>query len=188
MGNDWQMPRRGEACEGCRRSFEPGETIQAYLYEWPEGYQRRDYCATCQPPDAAFAIGSWKTRRPEPVAKKAPTFDRQGIYRFFEQLEEADTPEKRQLRFVLALLLWRKKLLKLDRSETGDGVETWHFVVARTDVTHAVTRPELDEEELERLGSQLEALLAGEVNELSTLVSNSDEDHNEVSQPDATVQ
>jgi len=109
------MPRRGEACAACGRDFQPGETIRAYLYEFPEGYERRDYCANCRPPDEPFAIGSWQTRRPQPTAKKTSAFDREAIYRFFEQLEDADTPEKQRLRFVLALLLWRKKVLKFDR-------------------------------------------------------------------------
>lgn len=175
MGDDWQMPRRAQACAACRRDFEPGETVRAYLYEVPEGYERRDYCAACHASDQAAAIGSWKTRRPQPAASKTPVFDREAIRRLFEQLEEADTPEKLQLRFVLALLLWRKKVFKLDRSEPGDRGEVWHFVEPRTDEAHAVERPDLDEDRLERLGAQLEALLTGEVGDLSAAVSNTSE-------------
>ncbi|MFQ5806869.1 MAG: hypothetical protein ACE5I3_10505 [Phycisphaerae bacterium] len=178
MVNDWQMPRPGEACAACRRDFEPGETIQAYLYEFPEGYGRRDYCANCRPPDEPFAIGSWRTRRPQAVARKAASFDREAIYRFFEQLEDADTPEKRRLRFVLALLLWRKKVLKLDRSETTDKGEVWRFVIPASGETHTVERPDLEEEQLERLGAQLEGLLTGEVGDLSTVASDLNEDRN----------
>jgi len=177
VAGEWEMPRRGEACAACRCEFVPGDVIQAYLFESPEGYERRDYCANCRPPDEPFAIGSWKTHRPQLVAKRAQTFDREAIRLFFEQLEDADTPEKRQLRFVLALLLWRKKVLKFDRSATDDGREVWHFVVPQSGVAHAVLRPDLDEAQLERLGEQLEALLTGEVGDLNGMVTNPDEDH-----------
>jgi len=130
----------------------------------------------CRPPDEVFAIGSWQTHRPRPAAKKLYSFDREAIQRFFEQLEDADTREKRQLRFVLALLLWRKKALKFDRSETDDGREVWHFVVPRSETAHAVVRPDLNEDQLEQLGEQLEGLLTGKVDDLNAVVSNPNED------------
>lgn len=175
MGNEWEMPRRGEACAACQREFLPGESMQAYLFESPEGYERRDYCATCRPADEPFAVGSWKTRRPEPAAPKLPQFDLEALQRFFEQLDDAETAAKQQLRFVLALLLWRKKVLRFDRSGTDDRGEVWHFAARQSQTTHAVVRPDLDEERLERLGEQLEVLLAGEVQDLDGVVTNADE-------------
>jgi hypothetical protein len=174
--NEWQMPRRGEACDGCRRGFEPGDPIQACLYESPEGYQRRDYCADCEPPDEPVPIGSWKMRSPEPAARKTVTFHREAIFGFFQQLEDAETREQRQLRFVLALLLWRKKVLKFDRSEANDDGEVWHFAVPRTGAAHAVERPDLDEDRLEQLGAQLEGLLASGVGDPSAVASAPNED------------
>ncbi len=176
MADDWQMPRRAEACAACRHGFKPGDAIRAYLYEFPEGYERRDYCANCRPPDEPFAIGSWRTRRPQPTAKKTAAFDREAVYRFFERLEDADTPEKQRLRFVLALLLWRKKVLKFERGETREEQEVWRFVVPSTCETHAVVRPDLDDDQLERLGAQLETLLAGEVDDLNAVAASSIED------------
>lgn len=176
MANDWQMPRRGATCNVCQREFEPGDPVRAFLYESAEGYERRDFCASCEPPEQPPAVGFWKTRRPQPNVKKDVAFDRAAVFEFFERLEDADTPERRQLRFVLALLLWRKKVLKFDRSVATDDSEMWHFVVPRTGANHAVQRPDLDEEQLEHLGTQLEALLASQVGELSALASDSNED------------
>jgi hypothetical protein len=176
VGDDWQMPRRGEACEACQRSFEPAEPIQAYLYDTPEGYQRRDYCAACRPDDEASAIGTWRTRRPPAATKKTPSFDREAVYGFFEQLEDAQSPEKLQLRFVMALLLWRKKVLKFDGSDSRDGGEIWRFTTAGSGDKHVVERPELAENELERLGEQLEGLLTGEFDDPSALALDSCEE------------
>lgn len=162
MSAEWNMPRRTEACAGCQRGFEFGETFQAFLYEVADGYERRDYCAACQPPEVPAAVGVWKTRRPEPASRAVRPFDREAIYAFFERLEDAVEPQKVQLRFVLALLLWRKRVLKLERTAQLDDRDTWEFTAPRTGTLHRVARPELDEEELERLSEQLEHLLAGE--------------------------
>ena len=166
MGTDWQMPRRNEACTGCRRAFEVGQPLQAFLYESRAGYERRDYCLDCPPPDQPVALGFWKTRRPAPPTRKTQPFDREAIYALFQQLEDDEEPEKIRLRFVLALLLWRKKVLKFERSEPAGGQEIWQFSVPRTDETHRVPRPALDEDQIERLSTQLEQVLAGRPDEL----------------------
>jgi hypothetical protein len=156
------MPRLGDLCAGCQHGFEVGEMLLAHLYATPEGYVRRDYCCRCQPPETPSPVGVWRTRRPEPNARKAATFDPEAIYSFFERLEDARDRPQIQLRFVLALLLWRKKVLKLDRTvTTGDG-EVWRFTAAGAGTLHHVLRPELDEPELERLSGQLEQLLMGQ--------------------------
>jgi hypothetical protein len=160
LSTEWSMPHRADVCAACGRGFEIGETFQAYLYEAETGYVRQDYCQGCQPPSEPAALGHWKTRRPEPASKKVMPFDREAIYGFFERLEDAQEPGRVQFRFVLALLLWRKKVLKLERTVVDPAGEAWDFVAIRTGTPHRVLRPELDEEQLERLSEQLERLLA----------------------------
>ena len=143
MATEWNMPRRTDACQSCARGFEIGEIYQAFLYETEEGYERRDYCQACLPADHAGAIGSWKTRRLEPATKKVMPFDREAVYGFFERLEDAESPHQVQFRFVLALLLWRKKALKLEQTVEKDGRELWEFVTPKTGTRHSVERPEL---------------------------------------------
>lgn len=162
MATEYQMPRRSERCCACDRRFEVGDAIQACLFETPGGYERRDYCVACPRPDDV-PLAMWRTRRPEPAVPRATPFDREAILAFFRRLAGADTPAKLQLRFVLALLLWRKKVLVLDSSRTSDdGTETWHFTMPKTDNAYDIQRPDLDEARIEQLSAQLEALLAGE--------------------------
>lgn len=170
MASEWNMPRRGEACVGCRRGFEVGEAIQALLYATEAGYERRDYCLECRPPETPAPLGVWRTRRPEPVVSKVQRFDREAVYSFFERLEGAREPDQVQFRFVLALLLWRKKVLKLERTTQADGHEVWEFVATRSGTAYQVARPELDEAQLERLSTQLERLLAGQAGEVEVVV------------------
>ena len=171
MSSDWNMPRRAEECVGCRRVFEIGETFRALLYASDAGYERRDYCLACQPPPEPAPIGSWRTRRPEPTAKKIQPFDREAIYGFFERLENASTLDQIQFRFVLALLLWRKKALKMERTIDEGGREVWEFIAPRSGVLHRIVRPDLDEQQLERLSLQLEQLLAGQPGELDIVAT-----------------
>jgi hypothetical protein len=160
VSTDWNMPRRNENCAACAREFEVGETFVAALLTTAAGYERRDFCLRCSLPADLRPVGTWRTRRPESTPRKTQAFDREAIYAFFLRLEDARRPEQLQFRFLLALLLWRKKVLKLERSLDMGAHQIWEFSTPRTHETHRVTRPELDESELDRLSTQLETVLA----------------------------
>lgn len=159
MATDWQMPRRSDCCHGCQVVFEPGASLTAFLYDTPAGYERRDFCNACQPPAEPAPLGSWRTHRPLPAARKVVAFDREAVLGFFHRLAKVESPEQLRFRFVLALLLWRKKALKFETAETREDGEYWRFSVVSTKERCDVLRPELDEEEIDRLSSQLESLL-----------------------------
>jgi hypothetical protein len=171
INRDWTMPRRTEGCAACQRPFEVGQRFQAFLYDGPEGYERRDYCLDCRPADDPPPIGSWMTHRPEPSDTRRPTFDPNAMYTVFEQLEDATDDAKTRLRFALALLLWRKRTIKLEHTETGESGEVWTFVTAKTEIRHRVLRPDLEESQLEQLSNELETLLAGGTADPDSVVS-----------------
>lgn len=163
MADDWQMPRRSECCVQCERAFEPGQTVLAGLYETAAEYERRDYCEACGAPAEPPPIAIWRTRRPEPAAsgRRAP-FDKEAILACFERLTQPESSAQARLRFVLALLLWRKKMLRLEGSARRGAAEVWRFIDPKTDVSYEVERRSMDDEQSDRLSTQLERLLAGE--------------------------
>lgn len=161
MPQDWTMPRRSDRCAACSREFEPSALLNACLYETPAGYERRDYCTSCTVPAEPAPLGAWRTRRTTPSGRAAATIDKAALLPIFEQLADATDRQHVQFRFVLALLLWRKRVLKLEGTRDEGGAEYWDFTQPATNVVHAVTRPELDEGELEQLSAGLEALIAG---------------------------
>lgn len=145
----------------CTRVFEINDPLRVLLLAVPNGYERRDYCLQCVPDDVAIAaLASWQTRRPPPSRTKPRPFDAETVLTFFRRLGVAETPEQRQFRFVLALLLWRRKVLRFERSVAGQSAELWEFT-ARDGERFQLERPRLEESEVEALSAQLEALLAG---------------------------
>jgi hypothetical protein len=164
LAREWQVSRAGRVCGGCGREFAVGERFRACLYEGDEGYARCDYCSECAVPEQPPALGTWLTRRPAEAPKRTHVFDPAAILQIFERLQDDPAVERQQFRFVLALLLWRKKVLKLERTrpapEASDAEELWEFRQTGADAVHAVARPGLGEDELERLSEQLETLLA----------------------------
>ncbi len=88
--------------------------------------------------------------------------DDQMLMTFFERLEKETDQEKVNFRFVLTLILMRKRLLKYDESRTEDGKEIWRLRIPgdkSADNKVEVVNPHLDEEQIEQLSSQIGEIL-----------------------------
>jgi hypothetical protein len=156
------MPRRADACQACSREFAIGDRIVAELHATAAGYERQDFCTTCRPTANVECLATWLWRRAAtPTAARPLSFDREAILAFFERLSAQVNPAQAQFRFVLALLLWRKKALRFDKSVPNEHGEDWDFVEPRSGRKFSLPRPELDEREIEALSQQLESLLSG---------------------------
>jgi hypothetical protein len=161
VATDWQMPRRSNTCHLCGHEFAIGETFAVSLLEAAQGYDRRDYCQACAPAEELDRLATWKTTRREPATpKRGQPFDREAVFALFRQVTTAQDPAQDQFRFVLALLLWRKKVLKFEDTVPADTGEVWRFRAPHTGDEFQVPHPPLDETEVEQLSRQVEQLLA----------------------------
>lgn len=66
-------------------------------------------------PEGVFA--HWKAVVPEPNAKKKVFVDNDVLLNLLRRLADADAPDRVAFRFVLALILMRKKMVRYDRTE-----------------------------------------------------------------------
>ncbi|MBK9118730.1 MAG: hypothetical protein IPM18_03890 [Phycisphaerales bacterium] len=164
MSTDWKVPRRSDVTTACEHVVQIGESFEACLMATETGYERRDFCVncTCRPAGGAEPLARWRARRPEPGHRRVQPFDWEATYGFFERLASATDPQQLQFRFVLALLLWRKRILKFECSRATPDGELWEFITVRSGVVHQVVHPALDEAQLDRLSEQLEDLLSGQ--------------------------
>ena len=98
---------------------------------------RQDFCseAWTGPPDAAF--GWWKSRVPEPAAKKIKLAPNDVLLELFDQL--ADQPDQHDMRYVLTLLLVRRRVLRLDVPPMSRG-EAWRRPRSPTTPHESMTR------------------------------------------------
>jgi hypothetical protein len=79
---------------------------------------RRDYAAEAWPGPPADAIGWWKSTVVDPNAGRMSWAPSDVMLHYFERL--ADDPAAEDARYVLALLLVRRRVLRAEGSETDD--------------------------------------------------------------------
>ncbi len=174
---DWEVAKTQGVCAGCGQGLEPGQEYYAALLEGQEtaergqeekpeasgGFKRQDYCRECWGRESPKAFCFWKTRVPEPAQKKKLLVDDEVLLEFFERLGEASERVKINFRFVLALILMRKRILKYQQTELRDGQEFWIMGQVREQTKHEVLNPRLDDAQIEEVSEHLSAILRSEL-------------------------
>jgi hypothetical protein len=146
-------------CAVSGRAIQPGEQYFSVLAEAAEGFERRDFAADIWAGPPQDAIGFWRARVPEPTGPKRPKpIDDGVLLNFFERLAGEADETRLKFRYILALLLMRRKLVKLVDAASQQGRET---IVVRTvgGDEHQVVNPGLNEEQFADVQTQLEQLL-----------------------------
>lgn len=160
---EWDVARSRGQCSQCASELAPGDAFYAVLVEAGGELERRDYCTACwvEPPAGHFCF--WKSRIPTPEKKhdKGQLVDDSVLVNFFERLEQQTEPIRVRFRFVLALILMRKKLLRYEQTFERDGVEYWQMRLVSADAVHEVENPRMTDEQITEVSSQLGAILRG---------------------------
>lgn len=156
----YEIARNSKRCCVSERELRPGEVYFSALIDAPGGMQRKDFAAENWTGPPADTVGYWKGRiPPDDKPKAAQPISDEAMLELFEKWENSDDAEKVQLRYVLALLLIRRKALKLQdmvQSEEGE-----YLIVQRPrqKQTHRVRDPHLAEDQVQRVEQELTRLL-----------------------------
>jgi len=161
--DEWEIDKPLGQCWGTGKKIEYGEEYFAALVETKEGLQRRDFCADYWQEKKPDVFCYWKTKLPHPDRKKQIFVDDEMLMAFFERLEGEREQEKINFRFVLALILMRKRCLKYDSSKIEGDKEIWRLRIAGDKQFVEVVNPHLDEEQIEQLSSQISQILQVEL-------------------------
>lgn len=170
MASDFEISRATGKCAATGREFQENEFYHAVLFESAEGFERRDYALEAWegPPDNC--VCHWKARVPPKQKKPATiTVDSSILINLFCRLEDESSEMRQKFRFVLALLLMRKRLIRFEQAVRGAGGEYWQVRLVQDQSIQQVLNPHLTEAEIERLSKQLTAILSGDVSAIAEL-------------------
>ena len=168
MAREYNISRIGGTCHQCGDEIPPGRELVATVRETDEDFQRQDYCPACwEASDGeqdASVLGVWRTRAPHPEAKRKLFVDDEVLIRFFERLADAREPAKIHFRYVLALVLMRKKLLVYDRMiARDDGWDEWQMHFRGDDTVHKVLDPHMDVDEIAAVSAHIGEILEADL-------------------------
>jgi hypothetical protein len=154
-------------CAITGRILSETEEFFCALFEEGESFRRMDVCkeAWNGPPENCYCF--FKTRVPTRQKRKRLFIDDQALTAFFVRLEPETEPVRMQFRFVLALLLMRKRLLRYEGSSSEGGTERWNMFATWDQSKHQVVNPRLTDDQIEGVSRQLTAILHGDMGDWS---------------------
>ena len=163
---DWEIKKTLGQCSGTEKEFEIGEEFVAALVQTDEGLQRLDFSTGYWNDKQPEVFCFWRTKMADPEEKKKLFIDDAMLMAFFDRLAEETDSEKINFRFVLTLILMRKRKLKYDGCKIDeDGAEVWSLKVTGQDRFAKVTNPHLTEDQIEGLTAQMGQILQADFEE-----------------------
>lgn len=176
FGTDYQVARSTGRCAATDAVLEPGAICVATLCDRPvesgqEGFERRDFSLEAwesgQRPEGLFSY--WKTVVPHPDAKPRLVIDEAVLMELFERLASDERPQRVAFRFVIGLILMRKKHLKFVGREQVGGLEWWLLQPRGTGAMDTpppplrLANPQLSDDDVRSLIEQLSEILQSEL-------------------------
>jgi hypothetical protein len=159
---DYQIQANTRRCAVSGRELSPGEKFYSVLFDENGQFVRKDYADEAWPgvPEGAFSF--WSGRVPPVESDRRPRFDNELVLDCFSRLEGQVEQDRVNFRYVLALLLMRRKRFKFEEARTVDDQETLVLRCSRTGERHEVVNPRLTEEEMVAVQEEVFKILGWE--------------------------
>jgi hypothetical protein len=163
--NEWNIQARAHACEICSQPFEDKQGYHTLLFDEKHGLRRSDVCETCwqkqfagNAASHAGFISHWQGvfEVPPPVVE---AIQKETAETLLRKLIEQNDPKHAPAAYILAVMLERKRLLKVKETFQRDGRRI--FVYERPGVGDiiTITDPDLRLDQLGEVQQDVAALL-----------------------------
>jgi len=159
MQADWDIKSRAHRCSRTEREFAEGEFFYTILVRDGDGFRREDMCeeAWNGRNDNIEPFSFWRSKYEPPAPpppEPLPRDDAEGLLR---RLIQENNPAHTNARFILALMLERKKLLRPLESSDDDILAYEHLATGETLV---ISNPRLSLDRIPEVQHEVAALLS----------------------------
>jgi hypothetical protein len=175
--NEWNIQSRAHACEACAKPFADKQPYHTLLLDEPPELRRSDICEPCwQKQSAADArsqtgfISHWQGiyEAPAPVVDAIQKETAESVLR---KLIEQNEPRYAPAAFILAVMLERKRILKVKEQIVRDGQRVFVYEQPKTGDIFTIADPNLHLDQLEEVQRDVAALLEGGLNPAPPVVA-----------------
>jgi hypothetical protein len=160
---EWNIQSRSLQCAATGKAFEKGERIYSALY-WREGqYQRTDLCAEAWKArnDNIEPVSAWQTEFVPPPPPAPEALRKDDAESLLRRLVAENAPGSRNARYILALMLERKKVLRQIERKREEGGSVLVYEHTPSGEVWLIEDPGLKLGELKAVQDEVAHLLAG---------------------------
>ena len=165
--NEWNIQSRAHACEACARPFADRQPYHTLLYdEHGEQLRRMDVCDACW--RSQFSEGArerkgfvshWQGVYEAPPAQAPEAIQKETAETLLRKLIEQNDPRHAPAAFILAVMLERKRLLRVKEQFQREGRRLFVYEQPKTGEIFTITDPDLHLGQLESVQHDVARLL-----------------------------
>lgn len=164
--NDWNIQSRARTCQACGRAFDDQEAFHTLLFENRSGLERLDVCGGCWQEqhrhgaaDRKGFISHWQGVFAVPPPPPPEPIQRDNAETLLRRLMERNDPVWQPAAFILAVMLERKRILRIREQLRQNGRRTFVYEHPRSGDIFAITDPALQLDQLEKVQHDVAQLL-----------------------------
>jgi hypothetical protein len=164
--NEWNIQARSHACQACEKPFADKEPCQTLLLAERHQYVRMDVCKKCWETqygegaaDRKGFISQWQSVYHSPPAAPPDAIQRETAEDLLRKLIAAGQPKDGPVCYILAVMLERKRILKVKEQFQRDGARVFIYEQPRTGDLFTITDPNLQLDQLEEVQRDISQLL-----------------------------
>ncbi len=155
---DYEVQRCTRHCASTGRELQPGEEFYSTLMAEGAQVVRHDYAPEAWHGPPTGTLGWWKSHMPLRNSKKLHWAPNDVMLELLESLESQ--PDKKDMRYVLSLLLVRRRVVRLEETERmDDGTELSVLYCPRREATYRVETTMPSNERIAEIQQELAQLL-----------------------------
>ena len=164
MNSEWNIRTCADQCGACQKKFADRERLMSRLRFGPDGYLREDYCLACWPAPAgagaAAEVSAWSASWIAPEQKAAEPLKKETAESLLRELMETDDPARRNVIFILAVMLERRRVLVEKEVQVQPGGQKIRvYEHKQTGESFVVPDPQLKLKEIETVQREVMELL-----------------------------
>jgi len=171
--NEWNIQSRAHACQACEKHFADKQHYHTILLDLKHEVQRRDLCQPCWKKEFQDETGSdrkgfisqWQGVYEAPPAAPPEAIGKENAETLLRKLMEQSDPKYAAASYILAVMLERKRLLKIKEQFKREGQRIFVYEQPKTGDIFTIPDPDLQLNQLEEVqrivGDLLEHGLGG---------------------------
>ena len=161
MANEWEIKGRSAACTSTGRAFADGEFFYTLLFLEGGGFRREDLCEEAwqgrdktKPP-----YSFWRSKFEIPPPAAPDPLGKQNAETLLRRYMGEPGEEHANVRYFLALMLERKRLLKPVEVKEENGKRLHLYLHAKTGEIFVIPDPQLHLDQIEAVQEEVAGLL-----------------------------
>ena len=162
---DWNIQSRAHACEACGRTFVDKESYHTLLFDEKADFRRVDICQACWKKqyseggrDRKGFVSYWQGVYEAPVPQ-TEAIQKETAESLLRKLIELNDPHYIPAGYILAVMLERKRILKVKEQLLRDGQRVFVYEHPGTGDVFTIIDPNLQLNQLDAVQHDVAALL-----------------------------